>query len=265
MINAIVQRIRQGLLSAGVGMYGTEPEGPIKEVLAKTRPVATECELVRIGGAGDGGYLLPNDLQGIKYCFSPGVLVTSTFEQDLAARGIRSYLADYSVDKPPIASEMFVFDKKYLGAFNDDVYFTLGAWINKYVPQNDCDMILQMDIEGSEYPVLCETPESVLQRFRIIVIEFHDLDRLFEKNFLRIYTAGINRLTRYFHCVHIHPNNCTPPVRRGNIEIPPVMEFTFLRKDRTRVTNRRLSFPHPLDADNVILNRPLHLPRCWQL
>ena len=30
-----------------------------------------------IGGAGDGGYLVPDDLDGIEYCFSPGVNLIS--------------------------------------------------------------------------------------------------------------------------------------------------------------------------------------------
>ena len=32
-----------------------------------------QTELVRLGGNNDGGYLLPNDLEGITACFSPGV------------------------------------------------------------------------------------------------------------------------------------------------------------------------------------------------
>ena len=37
--------------------------------------------LIRMGGpTGDGGYLLPDVLDDIKYCFSPGVGLTSEFE-----------------------------------------------------------------------------------------------------------------------------------------------------------------------------------------
>jgi hypothetical protein len=37
-----------------------------------------------------------------------------------------------------------------------------------------------------------------------------------------------------------------------NIKIPPVMEFTFYRKDRAEIDiNKKLVFPHPLDNDNL--------------
>ena len=38
-------------------------------------------ELIRIGPEGDGGYLLPNILNQIEYCFSPGVGEINKFEE----------------------------------------------------------------------------------------------------------------------------------------------------------------------------------------
>ena len=49
----------------------------------KLRPVKTKFNLIRIGGAKDGGYLLPADLDGIAACFSPGVADTANFETEL--------------------------------------------------------------------------------------------------------------------------------------------------------------------------------------
>ena len=37
---------------------------------------------------------------------------------------------------------------------------------------------LKIDIEGAEYPVILDSPLEVLNKFRILVIEFHDLDAL---------------------------------------------------------------------------------------
>ena len=80
-------------------------------------PVATEHQLVRIGGSADGGYLVPDDLAGISALFSPGVADTADFESVFAARGVPCFLADYSVDAPPVSSPLFHFEKKYLGAY----------------------------------------------------------------------------------------------------------------------------------------------------
>jgi len=71
------------------------------EVLAflkKIRPMTTNIPLIRVGSADDGGYLVPDDLEGIKICFSPGVAQQSDFELAMAQRGITCFMADYSVD-----------------------------------------------------------------------------------------------------------------------------------------------------------------------
>lgn len=60
---------------------------------------------------GDGGYLIPDDLEGISACFSPGVDDRATFETSLIARGIPCFLADASVDKAPIDGDMIHFTK----------------------------------------------------------------------------------------------------------------------------------------------------------
>ena len=73
----------------------------LRRVVELLRPVDAGHRLVRIGGDGDGGYLLPEDLGGIAACFSPGVDRQATFENALARFGIGSHLADRSVAAPP--------------------------------------------------------------------------------------------------------------------------------------------------------------------
>jgi hypothetical protein len=72
-------------------------------------------------------------------------------------------------------------------------------------------------------------------------------------------------LLRFHHIVHIHPNNATAVVARNGLEIAPIKEFTFLRKDRALLDQKAtLRFPHPLDADNVPGNNHVRLPESWQ-
>ena len=74
----------------------------LKNLIKRLHPIKSQVGLQRFGGDNDGGYLLPNDLQDIAICFSPGVDVIASFEMDLLNRtGIHSHLADYSVDTPP--------------------------------------------------------------------------------------------------------------------------------------------------------------------
>jgi len=253
---------RTGAFKLGLNTARQTNPADVRALIRRLRPLDCGKELIRIGGIGDGGYLVPNDLEGIKYCFSPGVNTISDFENHLADSGIQSFLADYSVDVPPVLRPELVFDKKFLGSTDRGKFITLAAWKEKYIPDYTGDLILQMDIEGYEYQVIFSTPDKLLDQFRILIIEFHRLDRLFEPVFFEFINSCFEKILGYFHVAHIHPNNCCGSVKKGGIEIPKVMEFTFLNKKRVNQTRSALTFPHKLDHPNTS-NKDIHLPPCW--
>lgn len=235
------------------------------DLARKIRPVKTKFELVRIGGIDDGGYLLPNDLEDIAACFSPGVAETASFEMDLQQKkGIGSHLADYSVDHPPMNFKPNSFTKKYIGTVNNDVYMTLDKWVRE---QNEFatgkDLILQMDIEGWEYPTLLSVSDEILKRFRVIVLEIHDIESWGHPPFFRMVDAFFSKLLQHFHVMHNHPNNFCGVINMGGFEAPRVIEITLLRKDRSEALGYCDKFPHPADAPNVTSYKDLPLPACW--
>lgn len=239
-----------------------EPD-EIAALIALLRPEAGEKPLIRVGGPGDGGYLVPDDLDGVATCFSPGVSDRANFDLALAERGARVFLADASVDGPPISHPNFRFEKAFLGDALQPERLRLADWVAANADPADHDMVLQMDIEGDEYRVLLDTPPSLLRRFRMLVIEFHDLGSLLNHATLRFHRHLFARLLQDFAVVHIHPNNAMPVARLGEIEIPEVMEFTFHRRDRHVRAPRPPVFPHPLDCANLDDRPDLVLPACW--
>lgn len=258
----MVNQIRSGLLSLGLYSVGRTASSDVARLLEKLRPLDCGVDLIRVGGSRDGAYLVPDDLEGIEFCFSPGVNTTSDFEDDLAERGIRSLMADYSVDGPPVTRSEFCFDKKFVGASNRGCYMTFESWKNKYLHDYADDLILQMDIEGAEYEVIFNMPDDLLNQFRIMAIEFHELDRLFDPFIFSVLSSCFEKLLQYFYVVHIHPNNGWGMVKAGNIEIPKYMEFTFFNKRRVKSVKPLMQFPHRLDVDNTA-ESPMPLPRCW--
>ena len=69
------------------------------EVLGILKPKPCPYPLIRIGGKSDGAYLVPDDLEGIDSCFSPGVCNSKRFEDHLAKEyAIKSYMCDFSSD-----------------------------------------------------------------------------------------------------------------------------------------------------------------------
>ncbi len=235
-------------------------------MLKSLRPVATEHALIRLGPLGDGGYLVPNDLADLEACFSPGVGLVSGFESDCAAAGIRVFMADRSVTGPADTSDAFHFVRKHVGVSTNHDTITLDDWVAESLPGSKADLLLQMDIEGAEFDALWHTTDRLLARFRIIVVEFHEMHRFAEPAFLHRAAATFGKILRNHICVHIHPNNCCGSVEVAGVVVPRIAEFTFLRRDRVRKRWRPQfveSFPHPLDADNVPEKGFLPLPPDW--
>jgi hypothetical protein len=230
--------------------------------MQRLRPVIPQHPLIKVGPLGDGGYLMPDDWQGIVACFSPGVSTESGFEQQCAARGLDVFLADASVAAPAVNHPRFSFRPKYIGAYTAGEFISMDDWVGESPHSNAGDLLLQMDIEGYEYEALLAMSMRVQRRFRIIVVEFHNLHCLFSLPYFAIASRVFDKLLATHSCVHIHPNNVRAPITVRGLTIPPLMEFTFHRNDR--ITTRRYAtrFPHPLDAPNIA-GPSYPLPPCW--
>lgn len=236
--------------------------GDIRFLLKKLHPLSIDKELIRLGPKSNGGYLVPNDLAGISACFSPGVSFVSGFEKDCANLGMNVYLADKSVDKPAEEHHLFHFTKKFVGVTSNDDFMTVDDWVNEAPLNSDSELLLQIDIEGYEYEVFLSISDALMRRFRVIVAEFHALDQLWCRPFFKLASRAFDKILQTHVCVHIHPNNCCGSLRKGGMEIPKVLEFTFLRRDRTSNTSYQKIFPNPHDNDNTA-NQTLKLPQCW--
>ena len=260
--SVLVSLLRYGVEEAYMFATPKTKEHRIVNLLESLKPQATLKPMIRLGPPGDGGYLVPDDLAGIRECFSPGVSDQSGFEVACADLGMEVYLADYSVDGPAAHHPRLHFSKKFVGVTSNDEFMTLGSWVASSSPSSTADLLLQMDIEGYEYETLLSASERLLRRFRIMIVEFHSLDNLWSEPFFNIASRTFERILETHACVHLHPNNSCGALKRGEIEIPRVMEFTFLRRDRGLYESFQTQFPHPLDFDNTS-NAPLHLPTCW--
>ena len=150
----------------------------VNALIRRLHPVACDKELIRLGPHGDGGYLVPDDLEGILACFSPGVSNVAGFEKDCALRGMKVFMADGSVDAPPEFHSQFEFTKKFIGSSTRGDFVSFEEWVDDSVAKLDGDLLLQMDIEGDEYETLLSISVGLQKRFRILVVEFHYLDYL---------------------------------------------------------------------------------------
>lgn len=251
-------------LGRGYVISSSSQQADVANVIKQLHPVRASRPLIRIGSNGDGGYLVPDILDEIGVCFSPGINDQIDLELDLAERGIPSYLADYSVAGLPQKHEKLEFDPLFIDAYTAGNRITMDDWVATKLPGSSRDdLLLQMDIENSEYAAILAMSPALLKRFRILVIEFHNLQKLFDPIGLMLFRSCFDKILQHFDVVHLHPNNFLDVHRMGDLEIPRCIEFTFERKDPARALEYVSEFPHPLDRDCVDDKPPLPLPRCW--
>ena len=158
-------------------------------------------------------------------------------------------MLDASVDFPQLEGDFFEFEKKFLGIYDSDDVLTMSSWVRAHTSSESNRLILQMDIEGSEYEVLAFEPASVLSRFACMVIEFHDFHKLFDPNFCFVLNGIFEKIYTNFTIVHAHPSSYRKLIKNDGIAVPPTIEITFLRNDVLQRLGEtpELNLPNELD------------------
>ena len=244
--------------------YRAVNEDKILKLISNLKPHNLGHKLIRVGGNTDGSYLIPDLLSEINFCFSPGVGKISEFELELKSKGIKSFLADYSVDGPG-ADNLFNFQKKYIKSYESDNSITFDKWIESSVKEEEKNFLVQMDIEGSEYEVINSASEKNLKRIKILIIELHHLEFLSNEIFFENFQSTLKKIANYFEICHIHPNNCCGISKVKNVIFPNVLEITFLNKDFVKTKDKVNKLPHELDIKNVANKEDIILPDYWYI
>jgi len=223
------------------------------EIIKFLIPIKNGHELIRVGNDADGGYLIPNDLKNISWCISPGVENKMEFEAELWNRfKIKSIMFDGSVNSPTNMSDGQKFYKLFVGAATFENFVSMNDIIVNYDLDKEEDLVGQIDIESAEYSFLNATSDKNFNRFRILVVEFHEIDRWIQKKYYsEVIEPMLIRLNRLFDLVHLHPNNNGGFFSYKRKTLPNVVEITFHRKDRAKGYFGNATLPHPLDSKNI--------------
>ena len=254
------------LLSQGIFATRTVDPNDLTSLYRLIYPIKTEIPLIRLGGDGDGGYLIPDDLKGVVACFSPGTGPTTSFESDLYERsGIKSHLCDPTVAPPSKQPYLKSFLSKFLGPYTTEDTISFQDWIERMQPETkDSELIAQVDIEGSEYLSLLTIPPRYLMKFRILIIELHELYNWANPLFFPLVKSLFTHITRYFSVVHTHPNNNDGEILLQNGLCPRTIEITLYRKDRHTTATYNPTLPHYLDRLNNKSKREIEIPTLWR-
>lgn len=232
---------------------GMTPFEEVMKLLKSLAPHNYGHEDIRIGADADGGYVVPNDFDGIAECFSPGCAGYWHFEKYLEDKfGITSHICDSENFRPSDLGSKQDFEPYFVGPATEDNFITLGDWMSKVQISEKSECILQIDIEGAEYMTLLAAPADLLKRFRVIVIELHHLEVVKNRHaFEMVYKPFFDKILKDFDVTHAHANNCCGNWHYKDVSFPVILELTLHRKDRRRSAGVPKFEISPLDTPNV--------------
>lgn len=201
-------------------------------------------KLVRVGGQGDGGYVVP-DISGFDFYIGAGVGASYSLTKDdhdyMKHFGITDYLF-FDATTKDVPDDAPNFRRQNIGTDTD---------LSKEV-QGYSNVFLKMDIENCEWNWILGASQETLKKFKLIVMEMHFIGYpeelgdndvvMFEK------LTAFKKLLKTHKPVHAHGNNYSPQIIGfDNYVVPSITEFTFLRNEF--VTDEFSDVKLPLDID----------------
>lgn len=211
----------------------------LKELLT---PRSLGLTKIRVGAPTDGGYILAAELiPRHRIVYSLGIGGDCSFDAALAETCDRVLMFDGTIPGLPQHHPKFQF-------YNTNVDSRLMNASLDVLPESEYqhDILLKMDIEGSEYELFGGLRLDNLLKISQICMELH---------FVTQYPPCIDLLVSLlaeFELFHIHANN---NVLRREIfqtsavidDLPDVLELTWIRKDRYAYS-RPETQPYPIEG-----------------
>ncbi|HEV3272735.1 MAG TPA: hypothetical protein VGZ93_11190 [Candidatus Methylacidiphilales bacterium] len=224
----------------------------LREILALLRPMkVVGFEKVRVGAGHDGGYVMLDDFEGVSVAHSLGIADDVSWDLDIARRGIKVIQSDYSVGRSPVQHPLFTFRQRKIAGMNDI--------LESAAPRQ----MMKIDIEGSEWGLFDDARSEDIALFTQIVGEFHTFSLYYREDWHKRALGAIRKLSQTHQIIHIHGNNAGFTMKTGTVDIPTLLELTFVLRSNYRFEPTEESFPGPLDRPNVSGKADIPLDGIW--
>lgn len=193
----------------------------------------------RFGSDGDGGYMMQDDILNSDICLSFGVGDNFSFDLDIAKKCHEVWMFDHTVNNLKISQPNIKFNQIGISHQISSNYTTIDEILKK-VP-SDSDIILKMDIEGSEWKVLSNLDNTLFPRFRQIIVEFHDLHKILNDQLFSEITQTLEKLNKSHKLINCHINNWSSFQLVAGVPFPNVIEATYLRRDSESLNDKNVT------------------------
>ncbi len=217
-------------------MARTEADARSSEAARLLRPYVTDAELIRVGDAGDGGYVMIEAFDAVG-AISIGIGGNVSWDVDVATRGLPIGMFDPTIAAAPAAVPGGTFHRIGLGTpaqatASGLALEPLSRLLELAAAPAAGDLILKIDVEGAEWDALADVDDFA--RYPQVVLELHDMGRLSAADS----ATNVLHLLRAIHTthlpVHVHANNEAGLAAFGAYWLPEVLEVSYVRRDLAR-------------------------------
>lgn len=175
----------------------------------------------RIGSKHDGGYVVVDDFLPTDYLLSFGVADNVDFENVMSriVSGIDMY--DFSVASLPRHVNKSRFFMEKVTSNHQHIFDRVAE---------HKDLILKIDIEGSEWDFFDAISDGNISRLKQIVLEIH---WMIDNEHISVPECRIDiieKINKTHQIVALHPNNWSGTADIAGLIVPRVLEITFLRR-----------------------------------
>jgi hypothetical protein len=173
------------------------------------------------------------------------------------------FMYDHTIECLPAEHPLFHWKRIGVGGRSESEkrIETLTELIHANGHADATNLLLKCDIEGAEWDMYGETSNQVLRKFKQIVTEVHELDKIGDDQFAERVRRALANLTAMHRVVHVHGNNHGNSFVYGGVPLPVTLELPIMRIDVGPLKVSDETFPTPLDMPNPPGRTDFHLGR----
>ena len=186
-----------------------------------------------------------DDFNSKMVAYSYGISNDVSWDHDIASRGIHCYMYDHTITALPYESSLFHWKKEGIcGRNRIDSCNTLDEHIRQNGHETCQNLILKMDAEGAEWDALINLDENILNQFRQMVFEFHNM---YDPRRYSQICKVLEKLNKTHQCVHLHGNNYGPRRCSNKLVMPHALEVLYARKESYELRQANHFYPREFD------------------
>jgi len=219
-----------------------------KEVVGKN--------IIFLGERRDGCYVLLDDLDNIKIAYSIDIDGLIQFDKALADKGIDVYMYSHTIDRLTYENEKFHWKKIGIGANKNRTYIiqTLEEMLKENGHLNEKNMIFKMDVNGSEWEILRNTPEEILLKFKYLAFEYH-----FREEYYPFFYDVLKKIYKTHQPFFVCCNPPSPLKIYGNNIICESLEISYIIREGNKFDSDKSNYPNPELSHDGKLNFNLNI------